>query len=312
MPCVHLGQHGIILEVAEVFHLVSRNSQADHFFHILLALHGKKGKRTKHGQKESLKKGVFPVRFPGDAAVDQERGNIFSGNFMQKIRPEIGFYEQKKIRPQSLDKAPHHGIDIKGERDKEINRQALAASGELLPRRGGCGKKQHRVREMLSDGLHQGDGRGDLAHGQGMNPDAGTTRRNFSRQLTQPQTEPGRNAQPVFGPADHQQKKKGPKKDQPQQLNKIIYCQHGKRGSALVPYNCNVFPAANPKPSTRKPIPMNIILIDPAEVKNNRVTLRDRRSDHIRNVLGAACGDTLRTGLINGPMGTSTVIAIAA
>ncbi|MCK9296059.1 MAG: 16S rRNA (uracil(1498)-N(3))-methyltransferase [Desulfobulbaceae bacterium] len=56
---------------------------------------------------------------------------------------------------------------------------------------------------------------------------------------------------------------------------------------------------------------MNIILIDPAEVKNNRVTLRDRRSDHIRNVLGAACGDTLRTGLINGPMGTSTVIAIA-
>jgi len=55
---------------------------------------------------------------------------------------------------------------------------------------------------------------------------------------------------------------------------------------------------------------MNIILIDPAEVRNNRVTLRDRRSDHIRNVLGAACGDTLRTGLINGPMGTSTVVSI--
>ncbi|MBU4263986.1 MAG: 16S rRNA (uracil(1498)-N(3))-methyltransferase [Proteobacteria bacterium] len=55
---------------------------------------------------------------------------------------------------------------------------------------------------------------------------------------------------------------------------------------------------------------MNIILIDPAEVKNNRVTLRDRRSDHISKVLGAVCGDTLRTGLINGPMGTSTVVAI--
>lgn len=57
---------------------------------------------------------------------------------------------------------------------------------------------------------------------------------------------------------------------------------------------------------------MNIILIDPAEVKNNRVTLRDRRSEHIRNVLGGACGDTLRTGLINGPMGTSTIIGITA
>jgi 16S rRNA (uracil1498-N3)-methyltransferase len=57
---------------------------------------------------------------------------------------------------------------------------------------------------------------------------------------------------------------------------------------------------------------MNIILIDPAEVKNNRVTLRDRRSEHIINVLGGACGDTLRTGLINGPMGTSTIIGITA
>lgn len=57
---------------------------------------------------------------------------------------------------------------------------------------------------------------------------------------------------------------------------------------------------------------MNIILIDPAEVSNQRVILRDRRSEHIRNVLGAAIGATLRTGLINGPMGSSTVISITA
>ncbi|MBI5559522.1 MAG: 16S rRNA (uracil(1498)-N(3))-methyltransferase [Deltaproteobacteria bacterium] len=56
---------------------------------------------------------------------------------------------------------------------------------------------------------------------------------------------------------------------------------------------------------------MNIILIDSSEIDNNRVILRDRRGGHIRNVLGAAPGDTLRTGIINGPMGSSRVISIS-
>lgn len=56
---------------------------------------------------------------------------------------------------------------------------------------------------------------------------------------------------------------------------------------------------------------MNIILIDPAEIKNNRVTLRDRRSGHIRNILKSACGDTLIIGLINGPRGTGTIVNIS-
>ena len=55
---------------------------------------------------------------------------------------------------------------------------------------------------------------------------------------------------------------------------------------------------------------MNIILLDPTEVTDNRAILRDRRADHIRSVLGAACGDTLRIGIINGPMGTSRVVSI--
>lgn len=55
---------------------------------------------------------------------------------------------------------------------------------------------------------------------------------------------------------------------------------------------------------------MNIILIDQEEVTNNRIVLIDRRSDHIRKILGAKPGDTLRTGLINGPIGTSKILSI--
>ncbi len=55
---------------------------------------------------------------------------------------------------------------------------------------------------------------------------------------------------------------------------------------------------------------MNIILIDPEEVINNQITLTDKRSVHITKVLQARCGDILRTGLINGPMGNSRVVSI--
>ncbi|OKY75466.1 MAG: 16S rRNA (uracil(1498)-N(3))-methyltransferase [Desulfobulbaceae bacterium DB1] len=55
---------------------------------------------------------------------------------------------------------------------------------------------------------------------------------------------------------------------------------------------------------------MNIILLDQSEIRNNRAVLRDRRSEHIRKVLGSMVGDTLRTGIINGPTGTSTIVAV--
>ncbi len=55
---------------------------------------------------------------------------------------------------------------------------------------------------------------------------------------------------------------------------------------------------------------MNIILLAQSEIKGNTAVLHDRRSEHIFKVLEARVGDTLRTGIINGPTGTSTITAI--
>ena len=52
---------------------------------------------------------------------------------------------------------------------------------------------------------------------------------------------------------------------------------------------------------------MNLILLQPDELLGNRVTLRDQRAKHIRTVLGAELGKTLRVGLLNGALGTGTV-----
>ena len=56
---------------------------------------------------------------------------------------------------------------------------------------------------------------------------------------------------------------------------------------------------------------MNLILIDAAEVDTDRTVILDgRRAEHIRKVLRGAAGDTLRIGLLNGPLGQGTIRSI--
>ena len=53
---------------------------------------------------------------------------------------------------------------------------------------------------------------------------------------------------------------------------------------------------------------MNLILIHPEELDTTgRAQLADNRAEHIRNVLRAERGKTLRIGLLNGPFGAGTV-----
>ena len=56
---------------------------------------------------------------------------------------------------------------------------------------------------------------------------------------------------------------------------------------------------------------MNLILFTPDEIKNDgTVSFKDRRLEHIIRVLGCIPGDTVRTGMINGPAGTGEILSI--
>lgn len=53
---------------------------------------------------------------------------------------------------------------------------------------------------------------------------------------------------------------------------------------------------------------MNLLLLEPNEIQGgSRVRLADRRATHIRDVLRAAPGASVRAGVIGGPIGTATV-----
>lgn len=55
---------------------------------------------------------------------------------------------------------------------------------------------------------------------------------------------------------------------------------------------------------------MNLLLVDPEELGSDAIcTIRDRRASHVRSVIGASAGDTLRAGVIGGGIGTAEVIA---
>ena len=56
---------------------------------------------------------------------------------------------------------------------------------------------------------------------------------------------------------------------------------------------------------------LNCVLLEPSEPSGNqRARLTDARARHIRRVLRKSVGDTLRIGLVDGPLGTGRVVAI--
>jgi len=55
---------------------------------------------------------------------------------------------------------------------------------------------------------------------------------------------------------------------------------------------------------------MNLILVEPHELAGDCVTLHDERATHIREMLRAQAGDSLRVGLLDGPRGTATITTL--
>ena len=56
---------------------------------------------------------------------------------------------------------------------------------------------------------------------------------------------------------------------------------------------------------------MNRILFEPAEISHGLVTVGDARAAHILDVLHGEVGDTLKTGEINGLVGTGEIVAVS-
>ena len=56
---------------------------------------------------------------------------------------------------------------------------------------------------------------------------------------------------------------------------------------------------------------MNLLLFESTEMApDNTIVLNDRRGEHLIRVLGCRVGDTVKAGMINGPVGTGEVLAI--
>jgi 16S rRNA (uracil1498-N3)-methyltransferase len=56
---------------------------------------------------------------------------------------------------------------------------------------------------------------------------------------------------------------------------------------------------------------VNLLLVDREEVRlDGRVLLTDRRAEHLIRVLGARVGQTLRAGIVRGPLAQATILAI--
>jgi len=55
---------------------------------------------------------------------------------------------------------------------------------------------------------------------------------------------------------------------------------------------------------------MNLLLFSPDEIKDCVAEISGRRADHIIKILKSEKDDTLKAGVINGPLGTATVLSV--
>ncbi len=55
---------------------------------------------------------------------------------------------------------------------------------------------------------------------------------------------------------------------------------------------------------------MNRILFDPSEIKDGIAAFGGERAAHVMNVLHGAVGQVLKTGVLNGPVGTSEILSV--
>lgn len=54
---------------------------------------------------------------------------------------------------------------------------------------------------------------------------------------------------------------------------------------------------------------MNLLLVEPGELRDTTITLADRRAEHLRTVLGVTPGTRVRAGIVGGPLGTAEVLS---
>jgi len=54
---------------------------------------------------------------------------------------------------------------------------------------------------------------------------------------------------------------------------------------------------------------VNLLLVEPGELEDDRIVLDGRRATHLREVLGVAVGSRVRAGIVGGGLGTAEVLA---
>jgi RsmE family RNA methyltransferase len=57
---------------------------------------------------------------------------------------------------------------------------------------------------------------------------------------------------------------------------------------------------------------VNLLLVEPGELRDGICVVADRRATHLRAVLGVAVGSTIKMGILGGTVGTAEVVADAA
>ena len=175
---------GVEFEVAQGGDFFRLDAESVHLGGIGVGLHGEQRKGAKHRTKEERKTPVSGKGVLRDPAINQKGWNPSPGEAMEPVGPEVSLHQKKKVRLDGPDEKRHNRAQVKGRRDESVGVRGQEFASHLATRAGGGGKDDPRFRKGLAQAAYQGQGRGNLAHGEGVHPEGWRGGGGRARQLT--------------------------------------------------------------------------------------------------------------------------------
>ncbi len=106
----------------------------------------------------------------GDAAADEENGNIAAGGFAQEVGPDFGFEDDDEGRLDGVEDAANAEDPVEGEIDDGIG-EGHVFLGQSKSGEGGGGDDQWKLGIGVFEAFGEGDGGKGFTNGDGVNPD---------------------------------------------------------------------------------------------------------------------------------------------
>jgi len=172
------GKFEVVFEIAAYGDFFRWGAEGADAVGVLLRLHQEGGRLAEGGLQKWLQVEAEDIEITlpagegavGDAAADEEDGDVAAAGFAEKVRPDFGFEDDDDGGLNGVEDAANAEGPVEGEKDYGVG-EGHALFGEGVAGEGGGGDDEGALGVGVFQAASEGDAGEGFAYGDGVNPD---------------------------------------------------------------------------------------------------------------------------------------------